>query len=66
MLDAIIVDHTTRTIRPAHDIAEEFFGVAWGTNGTAAECRRTLVNPSGYRWCRQSGDLASSLNLVIR
>ena len=57
MLDAIVVDHEHRTISPKHDAADEFFGVAWGTNGTAAECRRSIVTPSGYRWVRSDGRL---------
>lgn len=55
MLDAIFVNHAERTIRPSNDIADEFFGVAWGTNGTGAECRRALVQPGGYRWVCSDG-----------
>lgn len=55
MLDAIVVDAVSKTIRPTHSLADEFFGVAWGTNGTAAECRRTLVGQDGFKWVTSDG-----------
>lgn len=65
MLNAIVVDPSTRTIRPTHYAAEEFFGVAWGTNGTAAECRRALVTQAGYRWTRADGRAPAALQYRV-
>jgi hypothetical protein len=66
MLDAVIIDHQTKTIRPAHDVAEEFFGVAPLTNGTAAACRRQLVNAQGYEWRRSNGCRTMALQYEFR
>ncbi len=64
MLDCIHIDHLSCTIRPTTDVADEWFGVSPGSNGTAATCRRALVTPPGYQWVRWNGRAAVSLTYV--
>jgi hypothetical protein len=54
-----------RLILPLDDLGDAFFGVAPGTNGTAAVVRRALVTPPG-RWCwlQHNGLDAHGLNLA--
>lgn len=49
------VDKKYGVLRPLDDAGDVFFGLAWGTNGTAAECRRALVEIPGYSWRRSNG-----------
>jgi hypothetical protein len=65
MFDAVYFDHYRRIVRPVSDTAEEFFGVAPLTNGTAATCRRRLVNVHGYEWRRRNGDVPRSLQYAV-
>lgn len=61
---AIYVDHTAKTVRPVSDSDDAYFGLGPGTNGTAAICRRALVQPEGYNWTRASGAPASGILYV--
>ncbi len=65
MLDAITLDPATRTIRATTDEADDYFGLSPMTNGTAATCRRTLVQPEGFRWVRSCGRPATGFNYVF-
>lgn len=60
----VVIDHVKRTIRPSSVDADDYFGLALGTNGTAAICRRALVEPKGYRWLRARGAIALGVTLV--
>lgn len=63
------VDSSTATIRPQTPRGDDFYGLAYGTNGTAAIFRRALVelNISGgvpLRWVRANGKPAAGVNYV--
>jgi len=51
-------------IRPAHPNGDDFYGLAPGTNGTAAAMRRTLVTPEGFAWFRYDGSRPVGLLVV--
>jgi hypothetical protein len=51
----VVADHTNRILRPRNSAGDDYFGLAPRTNGTAAECRRALLAPPGWRWERSSG-----------
>lgn len=55
----LIICHVTHTIRPADRDGDRYFGLEPGSNGTAATCRRALVQPLGFRWLRSSGRAAT-------
>lgn len=60
----IEIDIATGTIRPIDAEGDEFYGLAWGTNGTAATMRRTCAEgPHRLTWVRHDGQRARSLNL---
>lgn len=52
------------TIRPVTPEGDAYFGLEAGTNGTAAECRRALVQRPGERWVRFDGRPATGLRLA--
>lgn len=61
----IIVDHVAQSIRPTTAAGDVWFGLASGTNGTAATVRRALADvPPGYRWELHDGRRAAGLDLV--
>lgn len=62
--DSLTVDHTTRTVRPVFETADGFYGLAPGTNGTAATSRRNLQGLAGYTWHRADGSAATGLLYV--
>ncbi len=62
--DAVIVDQQTKTIRPALEAGDAYFGLGPGTNGTAAIMRRALVEPPGFTWVRASGGVATGILYV--
>lgn len=59
-----VVNHVDKTITPADREGDDYFGLGPGTNGTAAICRRALVEPEGYRWVRSSGRPATGPNYI--
>jgi hypothetical protein len=61
----VAVDPSTQTIRPISDSGDDYFGLAPMTNGSAAECRRALVAPTGFRWLRSSGRAPLSIHYVV-
>lgn len=65
---AVTVDHTTHTMRPAHDAGDAYFGLETGTNGTAAISRRAWAeyvhSAQGYRWVRHNGKPATGVLLI--
>ena len=63
-LHDVRIDHATRTVRPEDREGDVFFGLRWGTNGTATETRRALVAPPGYLWRCSDGQAAVGTTLV--
>lgn len=61
---AVILDAKTNTVRPATDAGDAYYGLGPGTNGTAAICRRALVEPPGYRWLRFAGAPPTGIQYV--
>lgn len=63
---ALVIDERTRTIRPMHAGADDYFGLSQGTNGTATESRRAIaVATNGaphYSWKRANGSPPAYLN----
>ena len=58
------IDAATGTIRPVNYEGDEFYGLAWGTNGTAATMRRTCAEgPHTLTWLRHDGSRAVGLRL---
>lgn len=52
------------TVRPLTEDGDDFYGLALGTNGTAAAMRRLCANaPPSYRWLRRDGRPATGLRL---
>jgi len=60
----VMIDTTTRTVRPVDLEGDRLFGLELGTNGTAAECRRELVTPRGHTWLRHNGSQPRGLWLT--
>ncbi len=62
------INHETKTIRPLDAAGNAFFGLDFGTNGTAAIGRRVVAEHSsngvGYTWVKSSGAHALGLTLV--
>lgn len=68
------------TLRPETPDGDDYFGLSWGTNGTAAASRRRLAEPTlsaardwglslsvdrlTIRWVRFSGAPATGLNTI--
>lgn len=50
--------------RPLTVDGDEWFGLAWGFNGTAARCRRLLAAPAAVTWLRHDGRPAYGLTTV--
>lgn len=59
----VTVDHSRRVVRPNHADADDYYGLALGTNGTAATARRETAAPAGYTWRRHDGAQPTSLRL---
>lgn len=67
LVDTVAINHTTRTVQPTHPEGDDYYGLAPGTNGTAAQTRRALAVSSTsitYRWVRYSGAPAVGVTLV--
>jgi hypothetical protein len=62
----VTTDESTRTIRPIEPAGDEFYGLAMGTNGTGATCRRQLIEGKhpGYHWQRHDATRAAGINYV--
>jgi len=64
----VIFDFIAETIRPDHPRGDDVFGLALGTNGTAAQCRRQLVeasqNAEGFTWVRCNGEPATGVTCI--
>lgn len=66
-IEAAVIDSVSRTIRPATPDGDTYFGLAVGTNGTAAMTRRALAEPANsgpYTWVRYSGRPAVGATLI--
>lgn len=68
----LIINAETRTIRPASPDHDDYYGLAVGTNGTAATMRRTVAELevsstapqyTGLTWLRSNGKPATGLTL---
>lgn len=59
-----IIDEARRTVRPAQAHGNEFYGLTFGSNGTAAECRRRCAAPEGFTWLRHDGRPAVGLTAI--
>ena len=68
----VVVDLNRGTIQPETPDGDDFFGLAAGTNGTAATTRRELVigqlfpreNANRLRWLRSNGRDPAGLRFV--
>lgn len=67
----LVVNIDAKTIRPASPEHDDFFGLTLGTNGTAAEMRRTVAElevnstaqATGLTWVRANGKPATGITL---
>lgn len=68
MINQLVVDAQAKTITSTNSESDSFYGLISGTNGTAAQCRRLLVEQqfraTGFQWVRSGGRCASGLTLV--
>jgi hypothetical protein len=66
----VIIDSFAKTVRPAVPEGDDYFGLSIGTNGTAAACRRAVVEAvqqivnGRLTWLRSNGQSATGLTLV--
>ncbi len=61
---AVNADSQSKTLRPVSSEGDAFFGLQSGTNGTAATCRRALVQVDGYQWIQSTGRNAIGMTFV--
>ncbi len=64
-----IINPASKVITTESRDADDFYGLVPGTNGTAATCRRALVEgtitePATYRWVRSTGHRATGISYV--
>lgn len=57
------INHSTRTVQPNSSEADDYYGLALGSNGTAAQGRRASA-PEGYTWLRADGAPAYGITLT--
>lgn len=60
----VIVDVSTKTVRPVCPEGDLHYGLKVGTNGTGTTMRRVLAAPEGFTWVCSDGRHALGTTLV--